>query len=208
MNEAKYLKAGQNLWVDRIFSAAVVNSVYSFHASVSAFAEFWNDSFLSMQTSNIRKLSRRQIWHTFVQESVRHVAQASGIMLEQPDAISIENVTRHAFTALGSNGVIRSADKHSCTECTHQYKKTADIITGEDPAAIVGIDENNPVPNLMGVDAGRAVRDAAVAQRNAEDAQDAMDIDQSSDESSDENSAPVKLVVLDGIVMGPTVSLK
>lgn len=59
--------------------------------------------------------------------------------MEQPDGISIENVTRDAYTILGTNGVIRSADKHSCAECTHKYKKTSDIIAGQDPAAIVGV---------------------------------------------------------------------
>lgn len=37
LNSAKYLKIGQNIWVDWVFSGAVVNGVYSFHASVSAF---------------------------------------------------------------------------------------------------------------------------------------------------------------------------
>lgn len=120
--------------------------------------------------------------------------------MEQPDGIPVESVTRYAFMVLGANGVIRSADKHSCAECTHKYKKTADIITGDDPAAIVGIDENNEVPHLTGEDSGQAAHDAAYARRHAIDAQNAIDID----ESDDEESAPVKFVVLDGIVMGPT----
>jgi CxC5 like cysteine cluster associated with KDZ transposases len=40
LNSAKYLKVGQSLWVDRVFSSAVVNEMYSFYSSASAFTEF------------------------------------------------------------------------------------------------------------------------------------------------------------------------
>jgi len=192
LNSAKYLKVGQNLWVDRIFSAAVVNGVYSFHASTSAFAEFWNETF---QT----KVSRRQVWHTFVQETIRKVAQASNTALELKDGLPIDEVTKHAFQQLGENGIVRSAENHFCSECTHDYKQTADRITGDDPAAVVGIDENQSVPGLTGPDADLATRDAAQARYDAENS---MLIDQT---SASTGAAPVKMVVLDGIVMGPTV---
>jgi hypothetical protein len=53
LNSAKYLKVGQNIWVDRTFSGAVLNGTYNFHASVAAFAQFWNTSFwLTQQTSS------------------------------------------------------------------------------------------------------------------------------------------------------------
>src|SRR5271169_2590347 len=45
VNSAKYLKVGQSIWVDRVFSNAVVNGMYSFHASASAYREYWNNSF-------------------------------------------------------------------------------------------------------------------------------------------------------------------
>ncbi|KAF8991083.1 hypothetical protein BDQ17DRAFT_1255213, partial [Cyathus striatus] len=32
--------------------------------------------------------------------------------------------------------------QHSCSKCTHKYKATADVITSDDNAAVVGIDEN------------------------------------------------------------------
>ena len=69
INAAKYLKVGQSVWVDRIFSKAVVNGIYSFHASASAFAEFWNDSFLANEHS-VRDVSWRQTWHAFIQETI------------------------------------------------------------------------------------------------------------------------------------------
>jgi len=58
LNSAKYLKVGQSIWVDRVFSGAVINATYSFHASSASFAEFWNDSFWSTQEHNSRKISR------------------------------------------------------------------------------------------------------------------------------------------------------
>jgi len=45
LNNASYIKIGQQLWVDRVFSKAVINATYSFHASASAFTQFWNDSY-------------------------------------------------------------------------------------------------------------------------------------------------------------------
>jgi hypothetical protein len=198
LNSAKYLKVGQSTWVDCSFSGAVINGTYSFHASSSAYAEFWNHSFWSSQETHSRKISRRQMWHAFVQESIRRVAQSSGHTLELPDGLPIDEVTKHAFLSLGEEGVIRSAENHFCSECTHDYKKTADRITGDDPAALLGVDENHTVPVLTGDNADLAVQDAARARLHAENA---MDVDRSPSPSED---AALKLVVLDGIVMGPT----
>jgi hypothetical protein len=118
--------------------------------------------------------------------------------LELSDELPIADVTKHAFISLGEKGVIRSAEDHFCSECTHTFKQTADIITGNDPAALIGVDENHDVPSLIGEDADLAVQDAAQARLNAETA---MDIDRS---PSPDEGVPVKLVVLDGVVMGPT----
>ena len=51
-------------------------------------------------------------------------------------------MTKEAFELLGENGIIWAADKPACSECTQVYKRTADIITGDDPAAVAGNDEN------------------------------------------------------------------
>ena len=48
LNSAKYLNVGQGVWVDRFFSSAVVNAMYSFHASTAAYMEFWNHSYGSL----------------------------------------------------------------------------------------------------------------------------------------------------------------
>ena len=66
LNSAKYLKVGQSIWVDRVFSNAVVNGMYSFHASASAYREYWNNSF---GVDKSFKLSHHHIWQAFIQES-------------------------------------------------------------------------------------------------------------------------------------------
>jgi hypothetical protein len=150
-NNARYLKVGQNLWVDRSFSKAVMNGMFSFHASTQAYTQFWNNSFGSTITS-------RHIWQAFVQESIRTLATKSSHSFELLDNMPIAEVTGKAFDILGHNGSIHAAIHHSCLECSHPYKESAII----DPTAVP------------------------------------MDVD----------AADVKMVVLDGIVMGPTVSFK
>jgi hypothetical protein len=164
LNSAKYLKIGQSIWVDRIFSGAVINGIYSFHASSSSFAEFWNDTFWATQKSQSKKVTRRQVWHAFVQESIQSVVHASKYTLEVEDGLSIEGLVKEAYNILGENGVIRSAENHFCSECTHDFKETADRITEDDPAAVIGIDENRNVPVLTGENAALAVQDAAQAR--------------------------------------------
>jgi len=95
---------------------------------------------------------------------------------------------------------MRSATEHSCSECTHVYKKVADVITADDPATMVGVDENRAVPMLLGENANLAAQDAAQAGHNAQ---------YRPDEEMDINEAPgyVTAVVMDGVVMGPTVSV-
>jgi hypothetical protein len=120
LNSARYIKIGQSLWVDRLFSAATVNAMYNFHASASAYAEFWNNTY-GIATIFI---SRAQVWQAFVQESIRTIAAESQIDLELGDGLNIKDVTTEAFQNLGENGIIRAADKHSCSECTHVFKRS------------------------------------------------------------------------------------
>ena len=196
VNSAKYLKVGRNLWVDRIFSKAVLNGMYSFHASAAAYAEFWSNSY----SHDSHPVTRRQIWHTFVQESVRYISMASSINLELQDGLAIDEVTKEAFNVLGEGGIIRVADGHQCSECAQPYKTVADIITGDDPAALVGVDEQREVPALDGEGADLAVQDAARARFNALNPQPAND-------NMDVDHRAVTMVILDGIVMGPSVSV-
>ena len=199
LNSARYLKIGQALWVDRKFSNAVVHAMFSFHASASAYTEFWNNSFWSHHQGNSKKLSRRQIWQAFVQESVRSIADASGINLELQDGLAIDDVTKQAFSILGENGIIRAADQHTCQECTQPYKRTADIITGDDPAALVGMDENRDVPPLIGENADLAAEAAEQANAMHVASVDDQEMDVDLDNSY------VTMVVVDGIVISPPV---
>lgn len=169
LNSAKFIKIGQSLWADRVFTNSVISGIYSFHASASAYTDFWNFSFGDMSTDNSFVLSRRHTWQAFIQESVRGLATAKGLHLEALDGLSIDELTKQAFALLGDSGIIRSADQHHCSECTQEYKKRSDTI---------GQNDNNQPHNLQGT------------QSNEEENEPAF----------------VNMVVLDGIVMGPTVS--
>ena len=114
LNSANCINIGQSLWVDRLFSTSAVNAMYNFHASASAYAEFWNNTYGMTMIS----ISRAQIWQAFVQESIRTIAAESEIDLELGDGLNIKDVTTEAFQILGENGIIRAADKHSRPECT------------------------------------------------------------------------------------------
>jgi len=176
LNNAKYLKVGKSLHVDQLFSNAVVNGTYSFHASVSAYAEFWTNSYGKQRSL---KIERRQIWQAFVHETVCTIAQASGAMFETNDNPSIDDLTHDAFAILGEGGAMRLSDKHTCSECTQECKAVADFL----PAA----NDASAVPQL-----------AAAEQQNLAESDDLMDVDIGN------QPAMVNMVVMDGIIMGPT----
>jgi hypothetical protein len=94
---------------------------------------------------------------------------------------------------LGENGIIRAADQHACAECTQKYKKTSDVVF-DDPAAVVGMDatdENIP----------------AMASNHEEVQVDLPQIPDTIDDEMDVDAIPnIKMVVLDGVVMGPQVN--
>jgi hypothetical protein len=187
LNSAKYLKVGQSIWVDRVFSNAVVNGMYSFHASASAYREYWNNSF---GVDKSFKLSRRHIWQAFVQESTRTIAASAQINLELNDGLEIDEVTKEAFNILGEKGVIRGAHEHSCTQCTQKYKARSDININADPTAVVGVDNDQTVPTVVHLNPESSTSNL-VPRENVQN--DVME----------NEPAVVKLVVMDGIVMGP-----
>ena len=55
LNSAKYLIIGQSTWVDRTFGNAVT---YSFHASASAYTDYWNNAFGQIHMENSATLSQ------------------------------------------------------------------------------------------------------------------------------------------------------
>jgi len=124
LNSPRYLQVGSNLWVDFIFSNALLNGMYSFHASANTYTQYWNNSFGSIDTTNSFKISRKQIWQTFVQHSVRVVASSSNTTFETESNIAIDDLTQHAFAVLGQGGEIPNAREHSCSDCTKPFKRT------------------------------------------------------------------------------------
>jgi len=103
-------------------------------------------------------------------------------------------VTTQAFDLLGEQGIIRAADQHACSECTQPYKKASDAVM-DDPAAVVGVDENQDVPPLAEDNrvSPQPLPASPISQGNSDNA---MDVDKRN----------VTMVVLDGVVMGPTVN--
>ena len=176
--------------------------MYSFHASTAAYTEFWNNTYWETQDVLCQKISRCHIWQAFVQESIRTISATSDLHLEIQDGLAIDEVTKEALEILGENGIIRAADQHACSECTQPYKRTADRITGDDPAALVNNDENRVVPPLVGEGAGLAARDAIVARENVHNQGLAQ-----ADQHMDIDCPPVSMVVLDGMCVGPLVCL-
>jgi hypothetical protein len=179
--------------------------MYSFHASAASYTEFWNNSFWSHHQGNSSKLSHRQIWQTFVQESVRSIAAASDINLELQDGLAIDDVTKQAFDVLGECGIIRAADQHACKECTQPYKRTADIIIGNgpatlDPAALVDMDENQNVPTLVGELADLAAQEAEQMRQNALHARSTANQEMAVNYPT---NSYITMAVVDGIVISP-----
>jgi CxC6 like cysteine cluster associated with KDZ transposases len=162
--------------------------MYSFHGSASAYMEYWNNSFGVLNQDKPLKLSHHHVWQAFVQESIRTIATSAKVNLELNDSLGINEVTKEAFNAPGEHGLIRAADQHSCTECTQKYKATSDIDNGGDPAAVVGVDENQTVPPLANSDSSTP---NIVPRENIQIA------------GVDNEPAFIKLIVMDGIMMGP-----
>jgi CxC5 like cysteine cluster associated with KDZ transposases len=124
LNSAKYLQIGSNIWVDTIFSNALLNGMYSFHASANTYTQYWNNSFGAIDPHNTFKISRKQVWQAFVQHSIRDVASISNTTFETQPNIAIDDLTQHAFAVLGKNGEIPGAREHTCSECTKPFKRT------------------------------------------------------------------------------------
>jgi hypothetical protein len=203
LNSARFLKIGQSTWVDRNFTHSVLSGMYNFHASASAYMQYWNDC-ASVTDSKVQ-VTRRHIWQAFVQESIRTIASLNNNNLELPENLNIEEVTQQAFEKLGNEGIIEPGKKHSCTKCCQPYKATADFMSNDDPAAVIGADENSIVPVLTGEHAALSaqeavrVRQAAQLRANNLDNADPNAMDVSDDD------ADCSMIILDGVVMGPQV---
>jgi len=149
-----------------------------------------------MEARNSPKISHQQVWQTLVQESIWSIASSFALNLELEDGLPIDWITKEAFTIWGERGSIWAAENHHCAECTQPYKSSADCISFYTPAVTIGMDENTPVPALE-VDTNHI--------QQAQSSQPGQNT--GSTPSSSTSHADVRLVVLDGIVMGPNVWL-
>jgi hypothetical protein len=165
--------------------------------------QFWNDCH-SVTNSNI-KVTRRRIWHAFIQESIRTIATVKNIDLELKENFNIKEVAAEAFAKLGNTGIIEPGKSHSCSQCSQPYKATADFMVNEDPAAVIGVDENSAVPILEGQYADLSARETAVERRAAHTR--ANDINNSVTDDMDVDYDDCTMIVLDGIVFGPKVKM-
>jgi hypothetical protein len=93
-------------------------------------------------------------------------------------------VVSEAFVILGGNGVIAAAGNHSCSECTQEYKQCVDIIS---VAAAESVDES-------------------MNDERVEELEELEELEGPTNRIADDRSI-VTMAVLDGIVMGPSVSL-
>ena len=123
-----------------------------------------------------------QVWQAFVQESIRTVASAYGTDLTLCDGLAIDEVTKEAFLFLGQDGIILAAKDHHCSDCTHPYKHTSDLNASDDPTETL---EGNNISTPQ-----------SLRQSSSDEAQ-RMEVDDSA-------AQDVTMVVLDGIVFGPT----
>ncbi|KAF8058226.1 hypothetical protein FPV67DRAFT_1565621 [Lyophyllum atratum] len=143
LNSANYIQIGSNLWVDQVFSDALLNAMYSFHASANIYTQFWNNSFGSVDSKNKFKISRKQIWQAFVQHSIRVVASSSNTTFETIPNIAIDDLTQHAFAVLGKGGEIPGAREHTCSDCTKPFKEhvgDTEPIPGTKPVNMLTLD--------------------------------------------------------------------
>lgn len=203
LNSARFLKIGQSMWVDRNFTHSVLSAMYNFHASASAYMQFWNDC-TSVTDSKVQ-VTRRQIWQAFVQESIRTISSVNNENLELPEKLPIEEVAKQAFAKLGNGGIIGPGKDHSCSKCCQPYKATADFVANEDPAAVIGADENSAVPVLTGEYADVSARETAAERETARGR--ANEINNANPTAmDDDDDDDCTMIILDGIVMGPQVN--
>jgi hypothetical protein len=178
--------------VDQAFSRGVLNGIYNFHASASAYTEYWNNSVWKHQSVDFKGITHHQVWQAFVQESIRTIASTYGTDLTLQDGLAIDEVTKEAFEILGQNGIISAAKEHHCAECTHAYKRTSDIRASNDPAATLGVDEDHNAPELQDTNTSVGQSSPVGSERMEADSPVAKD---------------VTMAVIDGIVFGPPVWL-
>ena len=90
--------------------------MYNFHALASAYTQFYNDC--TSITNSTVQVTQCQIWHAFVQESIRTIASARKMNLELQEDLNLNEVVTQAFAILSKKGIIEPGKKHSCSQCS------------------------------------------------------------------------------------------
>lgn len=188
-----FLKIGRNLWADRQFAQALTNGLYSF-SSITSYAAYWTKSY--WPSNIVGTLTRRNVWSCFIQHSIREMVNAiPRAAFLTPAKMSIKDTTKLAYQLLGQDGEIPGARDHECDECAQDYMapQLAQIHNGA--AAVLGVDNAGPAPvqgdqNADVVDAMGQAPTAPPPHRT----------------TRTRAQPKVNMVVLDGIVMGHSVS--
>jgi hypothetical protein len=189
-SDSAYLKAGQNLWVDRQFALSVLYGLYYF-ASTNSFTNFWLTTYWPGGS-----LSRRHVWRTFLEISTRLVSDALDVQFMIPDAAhSAVSLVAEANAYLthrskpGSVPVVPLGFDHACSSCEKPYVQPT-LDPNVDSAALCGSE-------------GRGDR----VPSPAPDTQPLDDVPPPTATATTSASGTVRLRVLDGIVAGPLVCL-
>lgn len=180
---ATFLKAGRNLWVDRQFAKDCVNSLASF-ANFTSFAANWTKSYWP---SNLKGgLTLRNVKECFMQETIRMFSAALNRVFTADYNISLNALTARAFEKLGNSGELPGTRAHHCDECTQPYVAPSAAGLVNDNAMVAGLDE------------GPVARETAQENRDV--------ADQMGNVAAPHNHRDVTMIVVDGIVMGTSVS--
>ena len=120
--------------------------MYDLHASASGWTKIFNDTY----GNEGFKVSHHHIWAAFVYESIQQVPNASGVDFYIHDISSMDEVTQTAFSAVGNNGIIQSAENHSCNECSQPFQARSDVILNpNDPSVLLGVDNPSAAEDIQ-----------------------------------------------------------
>ena len=122
--------------------------------------------------------------HLFMNLSIKFTMHLELIFI--CDISSMDEVTQTVFSTFGNNGIIQSAENHSCDECSQPFQAGSDVILNpNDPSALLGVD--NP----------SAAKDIQSSFNNTTSPK--------SDSDMDMDVKNVTMGVVDGIVVGTKV---
>ena len=68
---------------------------------------------------NDKKITRQQVWQSFIQESICSIAAMSNTNIELQDGLKIDDVTKEAFNVLGENGIEQLISMHLMNVLSH-----------------------------------------------------------------------------------------